>query len=62
MTEIEYKTLILPPNMVYTHDEFKNAVKSREIGWREGLNKVLSYCERLELYEYCAIIYKELKN
>lgn len=62
MTEIEYKTLISPPNMVYTQDEFKIAVKNREIGWKQGLNNVLIHCERLELYEYCAIIHKELKN
>jgi len=48
--------------MVYTQDEFKIAVKSREIGWERGLNNVLRHCEKLELYEYCAIICKELKN
>jgi len=62
MTEIEYKTMIFPPDMVYSLDEFKEAVKTREEGWQYGLNRLLKLCEDKELYEYCSIIYSELQK
>lgn len=60
MTKIEYETLIFPPNCIYSIEEFKEVVQVREDGWRQGMLNLLKVCEDNELYEYCAVIKKEL--
>lgn len=60
MTTLEYKTLIFPPNLFYSLQEFEEFIKIREEGWKEGLENVLKVCIKNELYEYCALIKKEL--
>ena len=60
MTTLEYKTLIVPVNLLYTLEDFSEAVKSDEVGWEKGLANLLKVCEDKELYEYCTVIKKEL--
>lgn len=60
MTTIEYQTLVLPINLLYTLEEFSDVIKVREVEWRKGLMNLLKVCESKELYEYCAVIKKEL--
>jgi hypothetical protein len=62
LTKIEYQTLIFPPNLVYSLEDFKAAVKSREKEWKNGLANVLKICEDRALYEYCAIILREINK
>ena len=62
MTDFEYQTLIFPPNLVKTIDEFKEFVLIKEEGWETGLKNLLKICEREELYEYCTIIRDELEK
>jgi hypothetical protein len=62
MTTLQYQTLIFPPNLFYTLEEFEKFIKIREEGWYEGLLAVLKVCEKHELYEYCAIIKRELDS
>ena len=60
MTTLEYQTLLFPPNLLYSLEEFKEFVKMREVRWKQGLLNLLKVCEDKELYEYCTIIKKEL--
>lgn len=60
MTTLEYRTMLIPVNLLYTLEGFSEAVKSREDGWEVGLVNLLKVCENKELYEYCAVIKKEL--
>jgi hypothetical protein len=60
LTKLEYETLIFPPNLFYSIEEFQEFVKIREEGWKKGMLNLLKVCEDNELYEYCAVIKKEL--
>ncbi|NDB86342.1 MAG: hypothetical protein EB127_27140 [Alphaproteobacteria bacterium] len=60
MTTLEYQTLLVPINLLYSLSEFTEIVKVRELGWKQGMLNLLKVCEVKELYEYCAIIKKEL--
>jgi hypothetical protein len=60
--ELEYKTMIFPPNYFYDLEEFSLKIQSRELYWREGLQNVLQNCEEHELYEYCQLIKIELEK
>ncbi len=60
MTKLEYETLIFPPNLFYSLEEFEIFVQIKEEGWEQGLKNLLKLCEQHELYEYCSIIKKEM--
>tara|TARA_R110000868_G_scaffold178163_4_gene417707 strand:+ start:461 stop:655 length:195 start_codon:yes stop_codon:yes gene_type:complete len=62
LTTLEYQTLIFPPNLFYSLEEFTHFIKIREPEWRQGLLNLLKVCEENELYEYCAAIKKELET
>lgn len=60
MTTLEYQTLIFPPNLFHNLTEFEQFIKIKEDGWEVGLKNLLKRCEDEELFEYCALIKKEL--
>lgn len=60
LTSIEYQTLIFPPNLFHSIEEFTEFIKIKEDGWKQGLMNLLKVCEDNELYEYCAVIKIEL--
>lgn len=46
--------------MFYSVEEFAEFIQIREDGWKEAMENLLKVCEERELYEYCAVIKKEL--
>jgi len=60
MIEVGHMTPVLPPNAAHTLEEFERAAKVKEVGWKNGMPSLLKVCEDNELYEYCAVIKKEL--
>lgn len=62
MTRLEYESLIFPTNLFHSVEEFEEFVKIKEEGWEQGLLNLMEICEKNELYEYCAIIKKELER
>lgn len=60
MTRLEYESLIFPTNLFHSIEEFEEFIKIREDGWLQGMKNLLKICEQNELYEYCAVIKKEL--
>jgi len=60
LTSLEYQTLIFPVNYFYSVEEFAEFIKIKEDGWKEAMENLLKVCEERELYEYCAVIKKEL--